>query len=158
MTRRKSKPGIDPTNVEYANEGSYPAGLDKPCAGRKSRRIGEHFGLTNFGANLAELQPGAWSSQRHWHSHEDELVYVISGELRLVSDAGEQVLATGMVAGFAAAVEDGHHLVNRSDEVAVYLEIGDRRPMDNCHYPDIDLFLAATANGHEFRRKDGEPY
>ena len=158
VTHEPSKPGVKATTLKMEDEGSYPAGLDEPCRGRKGRRVGDHFGLTNFGANLTELSPGAWSAQRHWHSHEDELIYVISGELCLLTDSSEQVLTAGMVVGFAAGVEDGHHLVNRSDAVAVYLEIGDRRAADECHYPDVDLFYAATGDGHKFLHKNGKPY
>ena len=110
--------------------------------------------LGDYGVNLVELAPGAWSAQRHWHSHEDEFIYVVRGELSLVTDAGEQTLGTGMAAGFPAGENDGHHLVNRGDEPAVYLEIGDRIAEDECHYPDIDLFLTGGA----FVHKNGEPY
>ena len=105
------------------------------------------------------LPPGALSSQRHWHSHEDEFVYVLEGELTLVSDAGEQVLTPGMVAGFPAGKADGHHMINNSEAWAVYLEVGSRSDDDACHYPDIDLFLTSEASGgRRFTRKNGAPY
>ena len=94
---------------------------------------------------------------RHWHSKQDEFVYVLEGELTLVTDQGEQVLRAGMAAGFAAGSGDGHHMVNRSDATARYLEVGDRRPGDAVTYPDIDLVLADNATD-VFTHKDGTPY
>src|SRR5689334_18720813 len=92
----------------------YPAPLDKPCQQRGRRRLGDQFGLTQFGANQLELPPGAWSSQRHWHERQDEFVYVLEGEVTLVTNEGETVLKAGMFAGFRAGQANGHHLVNRS--------------------------------------------
>ena len=121
--------------------------------------MGDALGLTAYGVNLVRLPPGALSSQRHWHSHEDEFVYVLEGELTLVSDAGEQVLTPGMVAGFPAGKADGHHMINNSEAWAVYLEVGSRSDDDACHYPDIDLFLTSEASGgRRFTRKNGAPY
>ena len=105
------------------------------------------------------LAPGAWSAQRHWHTCEDELVYVLCGELMLVTDEGKQSLTAGMVAGFPAGESNGHHLVNESDATASYLEIGDRIPEDEVFYPDIDLQLVSGQDGDRiFTRRDGEPY
>ena len=110
------------------------------------------------GANLVVLEPGAWSAQRHWHSAEDEFVYVVEGELALVTDQGEHTLRAGMVAGFPASRADGHHLVNRSDRSASYLEIGTRVPDDRVVYPDIDLLLEPCPGGRVFTNRRGEDY
>lgn len=114
--------------------------------------------MTAFGVNLVRLPPGGLSSQRHWHSHEDEFVCVLEGELTLVTDAGEEVLTPGMVAGFKAGVANGHHMINKGAAWAVYLEVGSRSDDDECHYPDIDLFLTSPRDGGRFTRKNGEPY
>ena len=150
--------GVDGSSLPSREGSSYPGGFDKQVARRKKRVLGELFGLTQYGVNLVELPPGAWSSQKHRHTHEDELVYVLEGQLQLVTDNGEQPLGVGMVVGFAGGCEVAHHLMNRSDKPARYLEIGTREPMDECHYPDIDLFLAATDGGKVFQHKTGEPY
>ena len=124
----------------------YPPPYDAPCAGRRRWKLGDAAGLTQFGVNLLRLPPGQWSSQRHWHSAEDEMVLVLEGEVVLVTDAGEEVLRAGDCAGFKAGEADGHHLQNRSGFEAVLLEIGARRPgEDAVDYPDIDLKLAAGA-------------
>lgn len=149
-----SKKAIDPKVLPTDTETSYPAQFRSEVAGRTKKVLGDAFGLTQYGVNLVELPPGAWSAQRHWHSHEDEFVYVVEGELTLVTDAGEQVLNAGMVVGFPAGDSNGHHLVNRSTQPARYLEIGDRNTLDECHYPDIDLFLSGGA----FIHKNGKPY
>ena len=110
-----------------------------PCRQRRRRRLSDAFGLTQFGVNLLELPPGAWSSQRHWHERQDEFVYVLEGEVTLVTDDGETVLTAGMVAGFRAGEPNGHHLVNRSNAVARVLEMGTRTAEETAHYPDIDM-------------------
>lgn len=149
---------IDALHIDGASGTTYPDEFAGPVRRRYKRAIGDHFGLTGYGVNLVELEPGAWSAQRHWHTHEDELVFVVSGELVLVSNGGEQVLSAGMVAGFKAGVEDGHHLINRSNSPASYLEIGDRHDEDEVFYPDIDLELRRDGkNGHVFTRRDGTP-
>ncbi|HEX2479144.1 MAG TPA: cupin domain-containing protein, partial [Geminicoccaceae bacterium] len=126
---------------------------------RAKRPLGDATGLTQFGVNLVELPPGCWSSQRHWHTHEDEFVYVVDGELTLVTDAGEQVLSAGMAAGFPAGTPDGHHLINRTDRPATYLEVGTRRDeVDECDYPDIDMAVRHRDGIQMFVRKNGEPY
>lgn len=136
---------------------SYPAPHDEPCRSRQRWRLGELAGLTQFGVNLLKLPPGAWSSQRHWHSAEDEFVYVLQGEVVLVSGGGEEVLRAGECAGFKAGEPDGHHLQNRSGSEAVLLEVGTRNPQrDAVEYPDIDLQL--TSGERLFRHKDGTPY
>ena len=108
--------------------------------GRRKRRLGDYVGLTQFGVNFTVLEPGAYSALRHWHEGEDEFVYVLSGELTLIDENGEQILGNGMFCGFRAGSENGHHLANLGDEPAAFLEIGSRRPgEDTVHYPDDDL-------------------
>ncbi len=135
---------------------TYPPPYDVPCRGRVRSRLGDAAGLTQFGVNLTRLSPGAWSSQRHWHGGEDEFVYVLDGELVLVSDAGEELLRAGDCAGFKAGASDGHHLQNRSDRDAVFLEIGTRlaRAQMQVIYPDIDLRVGQGRYLH----RDGTEY
>ncbi len=154
-------PALDPAAVPERVGSSYPAPFASQVGGRRKRVLGDALGLRNFGVNLVELPPGALSALRHWHSRQDEFVYVLEGELTLVTDAGEQLLTAGMVAGFPAGAEDGHHLVNRSDRNALYLEVGDRSPCDDVVYSDVDLTLPfdPDAKPHDvFRHKDGTPY
>ena len=157
MTRDKQPPAFDPMDVDARTGSSYPAPFQAVCATRIKRALGDAAGLSRFGVNLVHLNPGDWSAQRHWHSHEDEFVYVLEGELTLVTDAGEQVLAPGMAAGFPAGVEDGHCLVNRGGGVAVYLEAGDRSQEDVVRYPDIDLIAETHDGGRRFTNRKGEP-
>lgn len=132
----------------------YPTPFDAPCLARRRTRIGDAAGLTQFGVNLCTLPPGAWSSQRHWHTAEDELVYVVSGEVVLVTDAGEELLHAGDSAGFKAGDGDGHHFQNRSKADAVLLEVGSRVSGDRAFYPDIDLVAEPSGYTH----RDGTPY
>jgi uncharacterized cupin superfamily protein len=158
MTRTLRLPALDPMSVTPRRGSSYPAPFREPVEGRVKQVLGDPLGLTGFGANLVRLEPGAWSSQRHWHSHEDEFVLVLEGELTLVTDEGETLLGPGMAAGFPAGAENGHHLVNRGGTAATYLEIGDRRPRDEARYPDIDLMAMSGPDGRVFTNKKGEPY
>ncbi len=138
---------------------SYPTPFRNEVQSRRKRALGDNFGLTKFGVNLVELPPGSWSSQRHWHTREDEFVYVLAGELTLVTDEGEQALTAGMVTGFPHGQANGHHLINSGDIPAIYLEVGDRDPDDEVFYPDIDLQLIADGEGgRAFTRRDGTPY
>lgn len=135
----------------------YPPPFDTPCLERRRRALGDAAGLDQFGVNLMRLPPGQWSSQRHWHSAEDEFVWVVEGEVVLVEDDGQTVLRAGDCAGFKAGVANGHRLENRSDREAVLLEMGSRRPAeDACVYPDIDM--VARASEDFYRRRDGRPY
>jgi uncharacterized cupin superfamily protein len=141
----------------------YPKPHDKPCMERESIRLGDAGGLTQFGVNITILKPGVWSSQRHWHDKEDELVYVLSGELVLIEDEGETVLRAGDCAAWKAGVRNGHHLVNRSNKDASFLVVGTRDADDWGEYPDIDLRFnteryAAEHAGAIFSHKDGTPY
>ena len=114
--------------------------------------------MKNFGVNLTTIKPGSASALRHWHLKQDEFVYIVSGELVLVTDGGEQLLTAGMCAGFVAGKADGHHLVTRSGADATYLEVGDRTPGDGATYPDDDIVAKAIDGGWQFTRKDGTPY
>ena len=140
-----------------SHQGSgYPPPHAAPCAARVRRRLGEAGGLTSFGVNQLTLPPGAWSSQRHWHSAEDEFVMVLAGEVVLVTDAGEEVMRVGDCAAFPAGEPDGHHLINRGAEAAVVLEVGTRRPDDRTVYSDIDMVAEPGEPG--FRHRDGSAY
>lgn len=145
---------IDPQRAPTRTGSSYPAPFDAPCRDRKRVRLGAAAGLTQFGVNILHLQPGTWSSQRHWHTREDEFIHVLAGEVVLVTDAGEQVLRAGDSAGFPHDVPNGHHLQNRSSHEAIVLEVGSDDPEDTAEYPDIDM--RATPAG--FVHKDGAPY
>jgi uncharacterized cupin superfamily protein len=133
---------------------SYPPPYDAPCTARVRHRLGDAAGLTDFGVNLLRLPPGTWSSQRHWHSTEDEFVYILEGEVVLVTDVGEETLRAGDCAGFKAGLEDGHHLQNRSPIEALVLEVGSRKAEDAGEYSDIDMRFSPDG----YARKDGTPY
>jgi uncharacterized cupin superfamily protein len=152
-------PALDPQTVQARRGSSYPEPFKAAVEGREKRPLGDALGLSQFGVNLVVLPPGCWSSQRHWHSHEDEFVHVLDGELTLVSDGGEQVLSPGMAAGCPAGRADGHHLINRTDRVAVYLEVGSRREdVDEVDYSDIDMAVRLRDGRQMFVKKSGEPY
>ena len=136
----------------------YPAPFDTPCLGRFRRRLGDAAGLTPFGVNLTRLPPGCWSSQRHWHTGEDEFVYVLSGEVVLVTDQGEEVLRAGDAAGFPANEGNGHCLQNRSDKDAQLLEVGTRQTGSVCYYPGIDMVAPAGGKPAAYTHRDGTPY
>ena len=149
-------PRIDIAGVPARSGSGYPAPFDAPCAARTRRRLGAAGGLRDFGVNLMTLPPGCWSSQRHWHSHEDEFVYVLDGEVTLVEDDGETVLRAGDCAAFPKGTRNGHHLRNESGAVAVYLEIGSRNERDLTTCSDSDM-MSSNADGR-FVHKDGTPY
>jgi uncharacterized cupin superfamily protein len=137
---------------------NYPDPFAARVAGREKRPLGDLFGLTNFGVNLTRLAPGAMSSLRHAHSRQDEFIYVLSGHPVLRTNAGETALAPGMCAGFKAGTGDAHHLVNRTREDVVYLEVGDRTPDDAGTYPDDDIQAVLVDGKWRFTHKDGLPY
>jgi uncharacterized cupin superfamily protein len=146
---------IDVSKAPAATGSKYPKPFGEPCQNKIRRRLGLAAGLTQFGVNLLELEPGAWSSQRHWHPEVDEFVYVVRGSVVLVTNAGETILESGECAGFPAGNPDGHHLQNRGDEVALILEIGTCGPADrHTEYPDIDMRVTPAG----YVRKDGSPY
>lgn len=158
MTGKLKRPAIDPSAVPAVTGSAYPEPFKSRVASRRKQKLGDALGLKNFGVNLTTIPPGAVSALRHWHTHEDEFIYIVSGELVLVTSDGEQRLTPGMCAGFPAGRSDGHCLVNRTDRDAVYLEVGDRRPEDAVTYPDDDIAGRATPQGRRFTRKDGTPY
>lgn len=149
-------PKIDITAVPERKGSGYPSPFDKPCAERIRQRLGHTGGLTDFGVNLMRLPPGGWSSQRHWHSHEDEFVLVLEGELTLVEDGGETMLRAGESAAFPKNSGNGHHLINRSGAMAIYIEVGSRALADVTTCADIDM-MSTNADGR-FVHKDGTPY
>jgi uncharacterized cupin superfamily protein len=154
--REDAMPRIEVAAVPERKGTGYPAPFDAPCAERVRQRLGNAGGLSDFGVNLMRLPPGNWSSQRHWHSHEDEFVYVLEGELTLIEDGGETVLRSGDCAAFPKDSGDGHHMINRSAATAVYLEVGARSPADVTICSDVDM-MSTNADGR-FTRKDGAPY
>ncbi len=149
-------PRIDIAAVEKRQGVGYPPPFAAPCAERIRQRLGNAGGLKDFGVNLMHLPPGGWSSQRHWHSHEDEFVFILDGELVLVEDDGETLLKAGDAAAFPRNTGNGHHMINRTERTAVYLEVGSRSPEDLTTCSDIDL-MSANADGR-FVHKDGRPY
>lgn len=148
-------PKIDIDRVPSIQGSNYPASVAAPCAERVRQRLGHAGGLTDFGVNLLRLPPGGWSSLRHWHSHEDELVYVVAGTVTLVEDGGETVLVAGDCAAFRKSSGDGHHLRNESDEIAVLLEVGSRHEEDVVTYSDLDMKVSGD---DRYVHKDGTPY
>lgn len=151
-------PALDPKTLTPRTHSTYPEPFRSRCLPREKRALGDALGLTKIGINLTTLMPGVESSMRHHHTHEDELVYVLEGEVVLITDAGEQTLGAGLCAGFKAGSGDGHQLVNRSDRPAVYLEISNRDPADTASYPDVDLAYHKTPTGFVFTHRDGTPY
>ena len=151
-------PKIDIAKAVVRTKGVYPQPYTNITDGREKAALGNVAGLTQFGVNLTRLKPGAASALRHWHEQEDEFVYVLEGELVLIEDGGETVLKPGECAGFKAGVCNGHHLVNKSQRDALYLEIGTRAAAERGHYPDCDLVFERDQNGMRFLHKSGEPY
>lgn len=149
---------MNPGDLKVYSRSGYPEPFRSRVLPREKRALGDAAGLTKIGINHTTLGPGAESSMRHWHTHEDELVYVLTGELVLVTDAGEQLLKAGQCAGFPAGHPNGHQLVNRSEEPAVYLEISNRDPNDAALYPDVDLRWNAPEARRKYSHKDGRPY
>lgn len=149
-------PRLDVTTVPARNGSGYPSPFDAPCNARIRQRLGDAGGLRDFGVNLMTLPPGGWSSQRHWHSDEDEFVHVLEGELTLVENDGEILLHVGDCAAFPKGTGNGHHLINRSSAMAVFLEVGSRQPNDLTTCSDIDM-MSSNADGR-FVHKDGSPY
>ena len=149
-------PKIDIAMVPERKGTGYPAQFNAISADRIRQRLGNAGGLADFGVNLMRLPPGNWSSQRHWHSHEDEFVYVLEGEMVLIEDDGETVLRAGDCAAFPKGSGNGHHMINRSASTAIYLEIGSRSPTDVITCSDIDM-MSPSSDGR-FLHKDGTPY
>lgn len=155
-TRPVSVVALDqPPRTKVSN---YPEPFFSLMTKRIKRPLGDLFGLTNFGVNLTVLQPGALSSLQHWHSRQDEFIYIISGHAVLHTNAGESAIGPGSCAGFKAGTGEAHHLENRSASPVVYLEIGDRTEGDQVTYPDDDLALERVDGAWRFTHKNGEPY
>jgi uncharacterized cupin superfamily protein len=153
-------PALDPSTVPAVAGSDYPNVFHGVVERGQRQRLGDALGLRNFGVNLTRLPPGCASSLRHWHSKQDEFIYMLEGELVLITDAGEQVLTAGMAAGFPAGRRDGHHLINRSGSDALFLEIGDRSPADEGEYPDHDM-IWRNVDGDQayvYLHKDGTAY
>jgi uncharacterized cupin superfamily protein len=148
----------DPARLAARRTTAYPVPFAAGLKGRIKRALGDAGGLTQFGVNLTTLDPGAISALRHWHSAEDEFVYVLSGEVTLITDAGSETLSAGMAAAFPAGNADAHQITNRSGTAATYLEIGTRATDDEITYPDDDLRLVKRNGRRTFVRKSGEPY
>ena len=149
-------PKIDLAAIPERRGTGYPPRFNTMSVDRVRQRLGDAGGLKDFGVNLMHLPPGAWSAQRHWHTHEDEFVYVLEGEVTLVEDEGETVLRAGECAAFAKNSGNGHHLINKSGAMAVYLEVGSRQREDITYCSDVDM-MSTNADGR-FTRKDGTPY
>ncbi len=149
---------IEVAAVQSVTGTSYPAPFDEPCRKRSRQRLGNEAGLTQFGVNLLRLAPGVWSSQRHWHTGQDEFIYVLSGEVVLVSDGAEEILRAGDAAGFKAGDPNGHCLQNRSGSDAMILEVGTRVLDETVYYSDIDMVAPAGGKPAPFTRRDGTPY
>ena len=149
---------IDVAALSVVTGTMYPSPFDEPCRARHRTRLGDAAGLTQYGVNLVRLEPGAWSSQRHWHIEQDEFIYILSGEITLVTDAGAETLHSGDCAGFKAGDGNGHHLQNRSKTDATFLEMGTRLPGDGAHYPDIDMIVPPHNPPGTYTHRDGTPY
>jgi uncharacterized cupin superfamily protein len=154
------KPALDPQTLEALSRTAYPEAYRSRVLPREVRALGDALGLTRIGINMARLLPGKESSMRHWHTREDEFVYVLEGELVLRTDAGEQVLRAGMCAGFPAGSPDGHQFINRSTQPAAYLVVSNRDPEDTAHYsdPDVDLMWSPAHARLKMTRRDGTPW
>jgi uncharacterized cupin superfamily protein len=151
-------PAIDPRDVAPLTGSGYPDVFRVRVLPRERRALGDALGLTKIGVNLTTLEPGKESSMRHWHTHEDEFIYIVAGEVVLRTDAGEQTLVAGQCAGFKAGVADGHQLLNRTSTTAVYLAISNRDDDDLGFYPDVDMRMNKVSAANLFTRKDGTPY
>jgi uncharacterized cupin superfamily protein len=151
-------PALDPATLAEHRGSGYPEPFRSRMGERVKRKLGDACGLTRFGVNLVTLGPGGQSALRHWHTLEDEFVYVLEGEVVLVTNEGEQVLARGMCAGYPAGRRDAHHFVNRSAAPARYLEVGNRIDGDNAFYPDDDLMWVECEDGVHAAHKDGRRY
>src|SRR5437016_8638034 len=151
-------PKIDIAKIAPRLGSSYPQSFKAPIVGREKTALGDAAGLTQFGVNLTRLKPGAASALRHWHETEDDFIYVLQGEIMLIEDGGTTVLLPGDAAGFQAGVPNGHHLVNKSQRDALYLEVGTRAKRERAHYADVDLVCDRDESGFRFSRRSGELY
>lgn len=153
------KPAIHFSNIPSDSENTYPEPFKTKIGQAEWRGLSDFFGLDKFGVNLEILQPRAMSSLRHWHTESDEFVFVLDGELTLVTNAGEQLLTAGMCVGFKAAVEDGHHLINHTDQPATFIVVGSRHKDDRVTYSDDNFqWLQNEEGAWKVARKNGEFY
>lgn len=156
MNDKLRLPAFDSEEIPVRVGTQYPASLAAPCAERRKRELGDAVGLSHFGVNMVELPPGSQSSLRHWHSAEDEFIFILAGVATLVTDEGAQQLGPGMAAGFCAGRANGHHLINEGDETVRYLEVGDRAAgEDRVEYSDVDLRIVRGPGGRKVTRRDG---
>ena len=151
-------PALDPSPVRPRTDSGYPEPFRSRVLPRQKCALGDALGLAKIGINLTTLGPGKESSMRHWHTHEEEFIYVLEGEVVLRTDSGEQVLTAGTCAGFPLGTRDAHQLVNRGDRPAVYLEVSNRDDSDQAYYPDVDLHYNPPGQPGRFTRRDGTPY
>ena len=149
-------PKVDLSAIEQTNSTGYPPPYDRDVAGRHYRRVAKAMGLGRLGMSECTLEPGAWSSQRHWHAGIDEIVVMLDGEAMLVEEGGETLLRPGDIATFGADVANGHHLINRSDRPCTFVAIDNALGEGNCHYPDADLIWNMADK--RYTRRDGTPY
>jgi uncharacterized cupin superfamily protein len=154
----KHMPKIDIDELPLDQSSRYPPPFNKAVEGRTRKRLGPAAGLTRLGVNICTLKPGAASSQRHWHEEEDELIYVLEGEVTLCEDSGETVLKAGEAAAWKAGVPNGHCLANRSNHDAIFIEIGTRSPAERAYYSDIDMMVVRDEAGVRYLKKDGTAY
>jgi uncharacterized cupin superfamily protein len=150
---------LDPQTLPARSQTSYPEPYRARVLPREVREVGEALGLTRIGVNLVRILPGKASSMRHWHTHEDEFLYMLEGELVLRTDAGEETLCAGTAAGFPAGAQDGHHLINRSQAPATFLVVSNRDPQDSAYYsdPEVDLVWSPPQARGRMTRRDGTP-
>jgi uncharacterized cupin superfamily protein len=153
------KAALDPKTVEAVSQTGYPEPYRSQVMPRQKRALGDLFGLTKIGINHSTLAPGKVSAMCHWHTAEDEFIYVLEGEVVLRTTAGEQVVTAGMCVGFPAGVQEGHQLINRSGHPAVYLEISNRDGEDTAFYTDaaVDMLWSPPHARGRMTRKDGTP-
>ena len=150
-------PKIDLANVPVKTGSAYPGALSAKMDGRIQQRVGDAGGITQFGANLVTLAPGALSSLRHWHENQDEFLVMVSGELTLVDDNGDTPMCAGDCAAFPAGDDNGHHLINKSDKDGQFLVVGTHTDIETGWYSDEDMKVTADNDGFKFSRKDGTP-
>jgi uncharacterized cupin superfamily protein len=149
-------PKIDRSKLPWTNNASYPKEFAHSIVGREKQKVGDAVGLTHFGVNIARIKAGGASALRHWHTSEDEFIYVLEGELVLQEDDGEIVLKPGDAAGWPANGGIGHCMVNRTNKDALYLEVGTRSKDEHVHYPDVDFVMKRTDRGRQWLRKNGD--
>ena len=151
-------PKLDLAKAPVRTASAYPEPYASQMAGRSTRLLGDMAGLTQFGANIVTLAPGAVSSLRHWHLREDEFAVVLDGVLTLVEDGGDTEMHPGDCAAWKAGVANGHRFVNRSDATARFLVVGTAVAEDVCTYVDVDMKVEITGAGDRFTYHDGSDW